>query len=191
MPFAAPKGGFCVDAPRVSGKARGKGASAGGEEMAEKKSEEKQVARWDPFADFDALARWSPFRELGAFPSRISRLFDEVLGERALRGLSPAIDVTESESDYAVTAELPGVRREDVNVEVQEGVLSINGEKRREEKGAKGRWIERSYGSFHRSFSLPSDAAADRIDAKFKDGVLTITIPRSEKKKPQIVAVKE
>ena len=159
--------------------------------MAEKKSEEKQVARWDPFADFDALARWSPFRELGAFPSRLSRLFDEALGERALRALSPAIDVTENENEYAVTAELPGVRREDVNVEVQEGVLSIHGEKRCEEKGAKGRWIERSYGSFHRSFSLPSDAATDRVEAKFKDGVLTITIPRSEKKKPQIVAVKE
>ncbi|UCE87143.1 MAG: Hsp20/alpha crystallin family protein [Deltaproteobacteria bacterium] len=159
--------------------------------MAEKKSEETRVTRWDPFSDFDALARWSPFRELGAFPSRLSRLFDEVLGERALRALSPAIDVRESDTEYVVTAELPGVRREDVNVDLQEGVLSIHGEKRREETEAKGRWIERSYGSFHRSFSLPSDAASDRIDAKFKDGVLTITIPRAEQKKPQVIAVKE
>jgi HSP20 family molecular chaperone IbpA len=104
----------------------------------------------------------------------------------------PAIDITESDKAYVVTAELAGCKPEDVAVEVHEGVLSIRGEKKseRSEKTEQSRWTERSYGSFHRSFRLAPDAAPDRIDASFNDGVLTIEIAKTEENKPRVVRVK-
>lgn len=159
--------------------------------MAEEKTRESRaISRWDPFAEMEALARWSPLRESFPFPSRLGRMLEDFWGERSLAPMTPAIDVTESDKQYTVTVELPGVDRDDVSVEVQGGTLSIRGEKKREEKKEKGRWIERSYGSFQRAFTLPSDAQADKVEASFKNGVLTLEIPRSEEKKPRVVAVK-
>jgi HSP20 family protein len=104
----------------------------------------------------------------------------------------PAVDVRENDQRYAVTVELPGVRKEDVQVELENGMLTIRGEKtsEREEKQEQCRYSERSYGSFSRSFSLPSDADADRLEASFKDGVLSLTIPRIEQVKPRAIAIK-
>jgi HSP20 family protein len=159
--------------------------------MAEKQEKETSLARWDPFKDLDLMTR-GPLSELG-WP-RWSKLFGEFLGERArpLRGAIPPLDVTESDEAYRVTIELPGVKREDVTLDLQDRNLCIRGEKRseREEKKDRSHWIERSYGSFSRSFTLPADAVDDRIEANFKDGILTVTIPKSEKAKPRTVAIK-
>jgi len=162
--------------------------------MAEKQEREgRSLTRWDPFEELESFARSSPFRELGRH-GRLSRIMEEMFGERALaRGEhSPALDIHESDHEYVLTLELPGVRKEDVSVDVNEGVLSVRGEKTsgREEKKERSRWVERTYGSFHRALTLPANAAHDRIDAAFKDGVLTVRIPKVEQSKPKTIAVK-
>ena len=116
-----------------------------------------------------------------------------MFGRPARRGqLLPAIDVSEDDGNYVVTAELPGVKREDVNVELEEDVLTIRGEKRseREEKKEKRRFVERSYGTFSRSFTLPANADPERVSAAFKDGVLTVTIGKRPEAKPRVVDIK-
>lgn len=160
--------------------------------MAEKEGREvRSLARWDPFEE--AFARWSPFRELGRH-GRLSRFMEEMPGERpfAHGQHAPALDIHETETEYVVTVELPGVQKEDVSVEVTEGVLTVRGEKTsgKDEKKAQSRWVERVYGSFHRAFTLPANAASDRIDASFKDGLLTVRIPKLEQSKPKTIAVK-
>jgi len=162
--------------------------------MAEKQeSQARSLTRWDPFEDLEAFTRWSPFRELGRH-GRLSRLMEEMFGGRSLAHgeLAPALDIHESETEYVVSVELPGVRKEDVSVEVTEGALSIRGEKTsgKEEKKERSRWVERVYGSFHRSFTLPANVSSDRIDASFKEGVLTVRIPKVEQTKPKTIAIK-
>lgn len=152
----------------------------------EKRPASRTPAPWDPFAELDVFEGWSPFREMGLLGPRLRRLFEE-----RPAAFAPAMDLSEDDGRYVVTAEIPGVAKDDVHVEVDEGVLSVSGEKRseREEKKEKRRWVERSYGSFHRSFRLPADADADRIAARFEKGVLTIEIPKTEQRKPRVVSV--
>ncbi len=162
--------------------------------MAEKPAKETRgVVRWDPFRELEELTRGWPFRELQG-RRRFGRLLDEIFGEApvARGGLSPALDITESDTEYVVTIELPGVKKEDLSVEMNEGILSIHGEKKseREEKKERTHWVERTYGSFSRAFTLPPNAASDRIDASFKDGVLTLKIAKTEAAKPKTIAVK-
>lgn len=159
--------------------------------MAEKRSEqvpERQTAGIRP---------WSPFRDFG-WP--FGRLFDELLGERwvpwtpatTMGRWTPALDLHENDNAYVVTVELPGAKREDIHVEVHENVLTIRGEKRseRESSSEKRHYVERCYGSFSRAFTLPAGADTDRIQATFKDGVLTVEIPKTEQKKPKQVDIK-
>ncbi|HBZ69465.1 MAG TPA: hypothetical protein DEP35_06935 [Deltaproteobacteria bacterium] len=163
--------------------------------MAEKHEQEtKGLARWDPFGELEAFTRWDPFRALMG-RGRLSRLMEEVFGERPFaRGeLVPALDLHEADNEYVVTVELPGVRKEDVSVEMTDGVLTVRGEKkseREEKKGERTRWVERSYGSFSRSFTLPANATPDRIDASYKDGILTLRIGKREETKPKTIAIK-
>ena len=123
-----------------------------------------------------------PFRSWAGLAPRFRRLADEALPV-------PAVDVDETDEAYVVTAENPGIDKGDVNVECHDGMLTIHGEKRSEEK-EKRRWTERYYGSFSRSFRLPSDADENAIEARFKDGVLTVTVGRSRERKPRVVAIK-
>jgi HSP20 family protein len=104
----------------------------------------------------------------------------------------PPVDITEDEKEYIIKAELPGVKQEDVKVTVEGGVLSITGERKaeKEEKDKKYHRIERSYGSFVRSFAFPEGAASDKVSAEFKDGVLSVRLPKDEKVKPKSVDVK-
>ena len=160
--------------------------------MAEKKEKERSVQRIDPFAE---LEQWRPFdwRPFwGPLFGREGRSLLEDVWGRGARGPVPSVDITEDDGNYVVTAELPGVKREDVNVELEEDVLTIRGEKRseREEKGERSRRVERSYGSFVRCFALPADADAERIEASFRDGVLQLVIPRTGERKAQPVAIK-
>lgn len=157
------------------------------------------VVRWDPFEDLDVFQRWMPFRELLAPSGRLGRLLEGISGEtssgeasRLPWAFAPAVDIHEDEKHYTVTVELPGGKKDDVQVEVREGVLTIRGEKKseREEKKEHRRWIERTYGSFMRSFTLPENADSEHIDAGFKDGVLTLAIPKTEAAKPLSIAIK-
>jgi HSP20 family protein len=154
--------------------------------MAEKK--EAAVARRDPFAE---LMDWRPFWS-PLFGREGRSLLEDVWGRGAGGRLAPCVDITEDDGHYVVTAELPGTRREDVTVELEEGVLTIRGEKKneREEKKEKRRFVERSYGSFSRSFTLPANADADKVAASFKDGVLTVTIDKKAEAKPRVVDIK-
>jgi HSP20 family protein len=143
------------------------------------------------------VARWSPFEDFGWWFPSLSRasdgdLLEDFWGRRAAGAVSPATDITEDDGHYVVSAELPGVKRSDISVEVSDGVLTIRGEKKseREEKSEKRRYVERSFGSFSRAFTLPSDADDKKIEASFKDGVLTVTLAKTEARKAQVVDVK-
>lgn len=111
----------------------------------------------------------------------------------AIAGIvSPPIDITENDDEYHVRAEMPGVSKEDVTVEFENGLLSIRGEKksRHDEKTEKGRHLECTYGAFSRSLSLPKDAETDEITASFKDGVLEVAIKKSPDRKPKQIVIK-
>jgi HSP20 family protein len=159
---------------------------------AKEKEETRSLAPWRPFGD---LERWPSLWE-GLLPGR-PRFLDELFREwplpRRAGAFLPAVDLAENDAQYTITVELPGTKKEDVHVELREGMLVIHGEKKseREEKKDRGRYVERCYGSFSRSFSLPADADADRLAASFKDGVLTVTLPRTEESKPRQIAIKD
>jgi HSP20 family protein len=147
----------------------------------------------------NALSRWDPFRELDELQNRLSTLFGRAPvrkeGEReekmTLVDWAPLVDVIEHEKEYVIKAELPEIKREDVKVTVQDDVLTISGERTREkeEKGKKFHRIERAYGSFSRSFTLPEDADPAKVNAEFKNGVLMVHLNKSEKAKPKTVEV--
>ena len=144
-----------------------------------------------------AIARWNPFEELGWWFPSLSRTSDgdllEAFWDRREHGeFSPATDITEDDGHYVVTAEIPGLKRNDISVEVRDGVLTIHGEKKseREEKSEKRRYVERRFGSFSRAFTLPSDADETKVEAAFKDGVLTVTIAKAEARKARAIDVK-
>ena len=144
-----------------------------------------------------SVARWNPFEDFGSWFPSLSRtsdgdLLEDFWGRHTPGAVSPATDITEDDGHYVVTTELPGVNKSDISVEVRDGVLTIHGEKKseREEKSEKRRYVERSFGSFNRAFTLPSDADEKKIEAKFKDGVLTVTLAKTEARKAQVVDVK-
>jgi HSP20 family protein len=143
--------------------------------------------------EVDILRPGSLLQEFGRPWDLLSRYFESTFPERMRSGAmtAPAVDVSEDEARYLVTAELPGVKKEDVCIEVEENVLSIRGEKRSEREETKDRthFVERSYGAFHRSFTLPSNADLDQIKASVEDGVLSVEIPKKEESKPRTVTV--
>jgi HSP20 family protein len=154
------------------------------------------IARWDPFRK---IRRFDPFRELEEMSDRINRLMGRgsmtrINGEEALTSIDwvPDVDIIESDKEYLIKVELPEIKREEVKVSVEKGVLTIQGERKqeKEEKGKKFHRIERSYGSFERSFTLPDDADAGKVSAEFKDGMLSVHLAKSEKAMPKPIEVK-
>ncbi len=134
---------------------------------------------------------WSPFREIEELSSRMNRLFGLAPwtgnGERELLSTSdwyPSCDIRETDKEYRVQAELPGVKREDVHVTLEDGVLTIQGERHheKEDKGVRLRRRELSYGNFIRQFSMPADSDESKVDATFKDGILNVVIARTHAK---------
>jgi HSP20 family protein len=109
----------------------------------------------------------------------------------AMADWAPSADITETDAAYLIKAEIPGVKKEDVKVTVQDGMLTMQGERKmeKEEKGKKFHRIERSYGCFSRSFRVPDDADENSVKAEFKDGMLNITLAKSEKAKPKSINV--
>jgi HSP20 family protein len=146
------------------------------------------------------LTRWDPFRELDDLQTRLSTLFGRSPirknGEKrealTVAEWAPLVDIVEDEKEYLIKAELPEVKKEDIKIGVQDDVLTISGERQyeKEEKNKKYHRVERAYGSFARSFTLPEDSDGDKLSAEFKDGVLKVHLPKSEKAKPKKIEVK-
>lgn len=145
-----------------------------------------------------AIVRWDPMRELEDMQTRLNRLFgigqvrsgeheESFLGE-----WSPRVDIQESEQEYLVKADIPEVKKEDVKVALQDGVLTVQGERKREkeEKNKTFHRVEREYGKFVRRFVLPSEVDDAKVSAEFKDGVLSVRLPKSPKAMPKAIDVK-
>ena len=137
-----------------------------------------------------SLIKWDPFRELEEVSDRLNRLFARpgARAEGAEKGMAvtdwtPAVDISETDTAYLIKAELPEVKKEDVKVTLDRGMLTIEGERRQEseEKNQRFHRIERSYGRCVRSFQVPDGVDTARIGARFDNGVLAITLPKSEK----------
>jgi HSP20 family protein len=141
------------------------------------------------------LVRWDPVRELASMEiERLNRMFSDFYGQSFGRAWMPAVDVYESDThEFVIKAELPDMKREDINVTFENGVLTLHGERKAEHETSKDRFhrIERQYGSFSRSFTLPATVDASRISAAYKDGVLTVRIPQREEAKPKQIEVQE
>src|SRR5437868_1830575 len=147
----------------------------------------------------NTLTRWEPLREMEDLQSRLSTLFGRTPMRRGngkesitLPEWTPLADITEDEKEYVIKAELPEMKKEDVKVTVENGVLTISGERKfeAEEKKKKYHRVERGYGTFMRSFTLPDDADFNKVNAEFKSGVLTVHVPKSEQAKPKQIEVK-
>jgi HSP20 family protein len=151
----------------------------------------RDPTRRDPFAELDFYTGWNPFREYGLIPARWGRLLAEPGRAISTAGFAPSVDISEDEDRFIVTVELPGSKREDISVEMKDHVLTVRGEKRRERevKSERSHLIERRYGSFSRSFTLPANAVGERVKAEFRDGVLTIEVPKAEEARPKAIAI--
>ncbi len=151
------------------------------------------LIKWNPLRDVTA---WHPVTTFTDMQREIDRIFDRFRGdfwnEEESKSLMPAVDIIEKEDDFCIKVEIPGVDKKDVKITVQDDVLTIKGEKKKEEekKGENYYRVERCYGTFQRSFTLPSSVASDKIDASYDNGVLTIMIPKLEEAKPKEIEVK-
>ena len=146
------------------------------------------------------MTRWSPWKELEDMEKRLSTIFGRAPmatnGEKkeaiSAAEWSPLVDITEDDKEYIVKAEIPEMKKDDIKINVHDEVLSISGERKyeKEEKGKKYHRVERAYGSFMRSFTLPEDADGSKVNAEYKDGVLKVHLPKSERAKPKTIEIK-
>lgn len=151
------------------------------------------LARWQK----PALSTWPGFGRLTNLRDEIDRLFEAPLAELArssqlLSGWTPAFDVYEDKDNFYVRAELPGMRKEDIDVSMHNGSLSVSGERKSEEKlkDVEVYRAERFFGRFQRTVTLPTQVAVEKIKAQYKDGILSITLPKAEEAKPKHIDVK-
>ena len=145
------------------------------------------------------LTRWNQLRQLEALQHGLGSLFSRSPTQwsegqeepMAVAEWAPLVDISEDDKEYLIEAELPEVRREDVKVTAEEGTLTITGDRKfeKEENGKKYHRVERAYGSFARTFSLPDDASPGKVTADLKDGVLKVHLAKDEKARPQLVKV--
>ena len=147
-----------------------------------------------------SITRWDPFRELDDLQNRLSTMFGRAPVKKdgdnrealTVAEWAPLVDIVEDDKNYVIKAELPGIKKEEIKVGVQNDVLTISGERKyeKEEKDKKFHRIERAYGSFARSFTIPEDSDGEKVSAEFKDGILRVHLPKTEKVKPKQVEVK-
>lgn len=152
----------------------------------------------------NALTRWDPFREMEDLHSRLSTMLSRPSNQRGngdgnresltVAEWAPLVDIIEDEKEYLIKIEIPGVTKEEVKVAVENGVLTISGERKfeKEDKDKKTKYhrVERVYGAFVRTFTMPADGDATKVAAEFRDGVLTVRIPKSEHAQPKQIEVK-
>ncbi len=138
-----------------------------------------------------AIIRWDPFREMTNVQSQFNRLVDQMWGGRQESWL-PAVDVFDNKDAVVVKAELAGMDPDDIQIEVEDNVLTVKGERRFDEKVDEERYyrVERRYGSFQRSLALPQGVKPDDISASYDDGILTVTVPKVDEEKPKRIEVK-
>lgn len=144
-----------------------------------------------------AIRKWNPFSEIMSLQHQLDRLFGETL-ERGTRGeidfgsWMPPVDLREESDKLVLEMELPGLKKDDIEISLENNVLTVKGERKFEKEEKKDNYhkIERSYGKFSRSFSLPTTVKADAIDASLKDGVLTLSLPYAEEAKPKKISIK-
>ena len=139
------------------------------------------------------LVKWTPKRNMLNIFDDVEQMMHQAFGHSLENGssrlsYSPLMNVSETESDYLVMMDLPGVEKKDVEVNLKNSILTISGERKTSEKGDENHriWHETTYGAFSRSFELKSDIVEETIKAKFKDGVLNITIPKAAEVKPSV-----
>jgi HSP20 family protein len=153
-----------------------------------------------------SLVRWNPVRDLATFPSgmlnvqgEINRMFDSFFNGGTLEGnslmpatWSPAVDLSERDNEYVLKVELPGVSKDDVKLTLQDNVLTVRGEKKQEKETKRSNYsrVERSYGAFQRSFTLPTTVEEGKIEAIYKDGILTVNLPKAEQAKRMEIEVR-
>ena len=143
-----------------------------------------------------AIVRWDPYRELAAMQDRLNQFFDDTRrsdDDVMSRGdWMPAVDIFQTDQhEVVLKAEVPGVKREDIDIKVENNTLTITGERRQEKSVAKEHYhrVERCYGAFTRSFSLPNTIDSEKVRAEYRDGVLTVTLPLREEAKPRQITV--
>jgi HSP20 family protein len=146
-----------------------------------------------------SVTRWDPFRDLLSIQDEMNTLFNRAYGERApgeggeqrLRLWAPALDIAEQKDAYLVQVELPGVRPDDLDITLEDGLLTIQGERRFTQESSEQQFhrIERRYGRFRRSITLPTQVQADAIEASFEDGLLAVRVPKAEEAKPRRINV--
>lgn len=153
------------------------------------------LLRWDP-----SIIRWNPSKEPNELESRLATLFG--LREAAGNGggkesltvaeWTPLVDIMETDHEYLIKAEVPDMKKEDVRLRAENDVLTISGERKfeKEDKGLKHHRVERAYGSFMRSFSLPEDADSGKVTADYKDGMLQVHLPKSQKPTAKAIEIK-
>jgi HSP20 family protein len=147
--------------------------------------------------------KWNPFKEMEELSNRLTALLGRSFGRVPVRTSdteetltlsewAPLVDITEDDKEYLIKAELPEVTKNDLKVTVENGVLQLSGSRKfeKEEKGRRYHRVERAYGSFSRSFTLPDDADPAKVHAEFKDGVLQVHVAKSEGAKPKLIDVK-
>lgn len=150
-----------------------------------------QLKRWQK----PDLTGWSPVDHLSTLKDEIDQLFEAPFGDllkpsRFFNSWAPTMDVYEDRETVTVRAEVPGMKKEDIEVSLHNGVLTISGERRSEEhSNAEPYRTERFFGRFSRSITLPSPVAVDKIKASYKDGILTVNLPKTEEAKPKQITV--
>ncbi len=147
-----------------------------------------------------AIVRWRPMRDLMSLQEEMNRIFDRFFGtlpaedqeEMAVSDWYPDVDIVENKDEIVVKAELPGMKKDDIHISYKDGVLTLEGErkKEKEEKDVNYHRVERVYGKFCRSFQLPTVIQEDKINAEYKDGILTIHLPKAEEAKPKEIEIK-
>lgn len=144
-----------------------------------------------------AVVKWDPLRDLLSIQDRMNRLFEQTLSRsRTEEGItastwSPAVDIYETPETILMKADLPGLSREDIEIQIQDNTLTLRGERRFAKDVQQENYlrIERAYGVFHRNFTLPATVEQERIRAVFLDGVLELTLPKAEEAKPKKIAI--
>ena len=146
------------------------------------------------------VSRWDPFQDLLAIQDEMNQRFGRAVGQGSSRSQSqagermwaPALDISERKDAYVVTVEVPGVKPEELDITLEDGLLTIQGERRFTQESSDQQFhrVERRYGSFRRSITLPAQVQAEQIEASFEDGVLEVIVPKAEEAKPKKITVR-
>jgi HSP20 family protein len=144
------------------------------------------------------IVRWEPFRELSSLQTEMNRLFNTAFGDvqpggagNAARRWLPAMDLLETDQDFVLRADLPGMTESDVNIELEDNILTVSGERKTEHEGEREGFyrVERAFGSFSRSLTLPKGIDPEGVGASFRQGVLEVRVPKPEERKPRKISI--